>query len=523
MLPKVKMKKSGRFFAVLVLGVAILAVFGQGLHHAFINFDYDSYISSNNHIAQGISWQGLRWALSSSYAGHWHPVTWISHMLDISMFGLQPGYHHLVSVGFHLANTLLLLLLFRQMTGSFWRSYLLAVLFALHPLHVESVSWVAERKDFLSGFFWIVTTLFYVQYSRRPGWKRYAGVVISYSLGLMSKPMLVSLPFTLLLLDYWPLRRFSSKPSEKQDQVRRKNSLILLEKGPLLALAAFSCLITYFSQKSSGAVSSFTQLPLTERIPNAFLSYLLYLKKMFWPLDLAIFYPYARNIPAWQMAGSILILGFISWLVLNRRTKSPVLLVGWFWYLITLVPVIGLVQVGQQAMADRYTYIPLIGIFLMFCWAPIPVPEVLKSNKPLFHGISSLLIVILACLSFRQAGYFKNSLTLFQHALAVTKNNSVAHFHVAEALVEEKRYPEAITHYQQALNIRPNWPKAHNNLGVAFYQEGILDDSIQEFLIAIQLRPAFADAHYNLGIAYGAKGLREKAGKEMRLGMQLKK
>jgi tetratricopeptide (TPR) repeat protein len=515
------MKKFERLIAILVLGTAILAVFGQGLHHGFINLDDDTYITSNVNIAHGISWRGLHWALFSNYASNWHPVTWISHMLDISMFGFRPGYHHLVNVGFHLANTLLLFLLFRLMTGSFWRSYLLAVLFALHPLHVESVAWISERKDILSAFFWIVTTLFYVQYTRRPGWKRYLGVLFLYTLGLMSKPMLVSLPFTLLLLDYWPLKRFSPNHGREQDYTKSKTSLLLLEKSPLLALSLFSCFITYISQKKGGAVNSLAQLPLVERIANALLSYMLYLKKMFWPVDLAIFYPFPKSIPIWEVMGSILILGFVSWFVLNRRYKSPALVVGWFWYLITLVPVIGLVQVGRQAMADRYTYVPLIGIFLISCWAP--VPEFFKKNKLLFHATISLFIFILACLSFRQVSYFKDSQTVFQHALLVTKDNPVAHFHVGKAMKTKKKYFEAIKQYQQALSIMPNWSEAHNNLGEALFRVGKVDASIKEYLSAIQLNPDYADAHYNLGISYGAKGLRQKAYQEIRIGMQLKK
>jgi hypothetical protein len=387
----------------LFLAIAITAVYWQVGNHEFVNYDDDKYVYDNQYVKSGLTSEGIKWAFTATHASNWHPLTWLSHMADCQIYGLNPKGHHLTSVFFHILNSILLFLIFRRMTGALWKSAFVAALFALHPLHVESVAWVAERKDVLSTFFWMLTVGSYVWYVERRGTGRYLLALLFFSLGLMAKPMLVTLPFVLLLLDYWPLGRFQVK---KPDTVQRtdekppkdtkrkkkkfpkhplKNAVhenkiitpnyqwsgalpLIWEKIPFFLLVIGSSIVTFYAQQSGGAVRSFDVLPFTVRIFNAFVSYVSYIGKMLWPLNLAVLYPYFGMPAWWKVAGAFFLLAFISFIAIRTVKQHPYFAIGWLWYLGTLVPVIGLVQVGIQSMADRYTYIPLIGIFIIIVW-----------------------------------------------------------------------------------------------------------------------------------------------------------
>ncbi len=359
----------------LLMIVVTFAVYWQVGGYQFVNFDDGKYIFENPHVRPGLTADGFIWAFTSTYASNWHPLTWLSHMLDVQLFGLDPGPHHLVNVLFHSINTVLLFLLLLRMTGAYWQSVFVAALFALHPLHVESVAWVAERKDVLSAFFWMVTLLLYAWYVKRPGPTRYLLTLCSFALGLMAKPMLVTLPIVLLLLDYWPLGRLqfgqagllTRKEPASAAQKRFPWSL-LWEKAPFFALTAASSIVTIYAQHKGGAMSSIKVVPITFRFINALWAYVLYLAKMVWPVDLAVLYPLPITLTIAQGLFAGAFLGGVSFLVIRSAKRHPYFLVGWLWYLVTLVPVIGLVQVGSQSMADRYTYLPLIGIFIMLAW-----------------------------------------------------------------------------------------------------------------------------------------------------------
>ena len=369
--PKNEFLRSHAVLLIVILLVAItLAVYLPILRHDFTNFDDDSYITENRHIQSGITKDSIIWAFTSSYASNWHPLTWISHMLDYRLFGPKPMGHHAVNLLFHTLNTLLLLFILKRMTKSVWKSAFVAALFAIHPLHVESVAWAAERKDVLSTFFWMLTMWAYVVYAERPRLKWYFVAVLFFGLGLMSKPTLVTLPFVLLLLDYWPLGRFAG------DQKKGPGWRLILEKMPLFAMSAASSVITYYAQQSSKAVISIDRLPLTIRAANALVAYVTYIGKMFWPRNLAIFYPHPGNtIPEWQVVGAFVLLACVTILALGLGRRYPYLPVGWLWYLGTLGPMIGLVQVGEQAVADRYTYLSYIGLFIMLAWG---IPDLLR-------------------------------------------------------------------------------------------------------------------------------------------------
>ncbi len=372
----------------LFLVLATLTVYWQVGNYEFVNFDDDKYIIENFHVQKGLTRDSVIWAFTATHVSNWHPLTWLSHMLDFQLYGLNPSGHHLTNVFFHLVNTLLLFLVLKLMTGALWRSGLVAALFAVHPLHVESVVWVAERKDVLSTLFWMLTLWAYLGYTKRPGVKRYLVILLAFALGLMAKPMLVTLPFVLLLLDYWPLKRIelgqsaiglpaASQPSTIANKPGAQAFRLLLEKTPMFVLAAVSSVVTFIVQKSGGAVGALETYPFKIRMANALLSYVIYLKKMIWPQNLAVFYPHpGQSLPMWQAAGAGLLLVVVSIAVIRAGRRYPYLPVGWLWYVGTLVPVIGLVQVGDQAMADRYTYVSLIGLFIVVAWG---VPDVARS------------------------------------------------------------------------------------------------------------------------------------------------
>lgn len=484
----------------------------------FVNFDDPLYVTENDQVQAGLTGKGLVWAFTSARASNWHPLTWLSHMLDCELYGLNPGGHHLTNLLLHLSNTLLLFLVLGRMTGALWRSFFVAACFALHPLHVESVAWVAERKDVLSTLFWMLTLWAYSRYVERPGLEFYLLALLFFALGLMAKPMLVTLPFVLLLLDYWPLERLQRKERAKTNQSQVSQSLspsgqmflahhLVLEKTPFFVLTAISSLVTFVIQQNSGAAKSLEQYALTDRIANALASYVHYIGKMIWPHKLAVFYPHpGSSWTAWQVSGAILLLVGVSILVLRHWRSHPYLLLGWFWYLGTLVPVIGLVQVGEQAMADRYTYLPLIGLFIMIAWG---VPERLARYR--FARITLPLTVVgllsaLMLVSSLQVRHWRNSIVLYEHALAVTENNYLVHNNLGTVLEKNGNLAEATAHYAEAVKIKLDYALAHNNLGEIKARQGMAQEAMGHYYQALKSKPDYPKPYNNLGIELAKQG-----------------
>ena len=497
----------------LFLVLATLTVYWQVGNYEFVNLDDDMYITENSHIQEGLSRESAAWAFTTTRLANWHPVTWLSHMLDFQLYGLNPRGHHLTNVFFHLVNTLLLFLVLKWMTGALWRSGFVAALFALHPLHVESVAWVAERKDVLSTLFWMLTLWAYLRYVQRPDLKRYLLTLLFFALGLMAKPMLVTLPCVLLLLDYWPLERIQlgqaaisrtvpGPPAIIADTPRKQAFRLLFEKIPLFFLAVVSSVVTFLVQKGGGAVGALEAYPVRIRVANTLFSYVKYMVKTIWPSNLAVFYPHpGQSLSMWQAAVAGLLLLLISIVVIRGGRRYPYLPVGWFWYLGTLVPVIGLVQVGAQAMADRYTYVPLIGLFIMVAWG---VPHALRNYRyaqsSLAFAATSLLVGLMVC-TWLQIKYWENGITLFEHTLQVTSNNSQIHNNLGNVLTKKGRLQEAILHYTKALEINPNYAAAHSNLGVALADQGRFGEAIKHYSAALLLNPNSPETLNNLGVA----------------------
>ncbi len=494
----------------LVLACATLLGYWHVQENEFIEFDDRMYIVDNVRVQKGLTRQTIAWAFTSDYAGNWHPLTWLSHTLDCSFFGLNPRGHHLVSVGFHVANTMLLFVLLTRMTGALWASAFTAALFALHPLHVESVAWASERKDVLSGFFWLLTVFAYCRYARkrRPVW--YAMLVCTFTLGLLSKPMLVTLPCVLLLLDYWPLRRFEhlaasnhiGNPRKIGNVFTRNNTITLIqEKLPLFVLAILSSVITYVVQSEGGSVSSIDEIPLGERVKNVCVSYVAYLTKMCWPGDLAIIYPFPANgIPVLQACAAAAVLAVISWYVVKSRGRYPFLAVGWLWYLGTLVPVIGVVHVGMHSMADRYTYMPLIGIFIMISWSGPILADRIRCPRVCLFTLSFAVLGVLMLCTRSQVRYWRHTESLFNHALTATESNYIAHNTLGLSLERDGQYQEAQSHFEKAVAINPAFPPAHANLGSVLGRLGRLDQAGEHVETALRLQPDFVEARYHLGM-----------------------
>jgi tetratricopeptide (TPR) repeat protein len=476
--------------------------------------DDNLLVYENPQVLAGLSKEGAIWAFTQYHAEYWHPVTWLSHMLDCQLFGLRPGLHHLTSLLFHLANCVLLLLILRKMTGALWRSAFVAALFAIHPLHVESVAWVAERKDVLSAFFWFLTIWAYARYAEQPGLKRYLLVLLFFGLGLMAKPMVVTLPFVLILLDYWPLGRLQLHTVRTVSDFDIPTSSLfhlVREKIPLFVLTAVTIVATVVVQEKVGALKSLEAFPLTTRIANALVSYTGYIAKMIWPHNLAVYYPHPGTIPVWQVAGSGLLLLCISVMVIKAAKNRPYLAVGWLWYLGTLVPVIGLVQVGSQAMADRYTYLSLVGLFIMIAWG---LPSLLagwRHGRNAFAIASAILLLGCVAGTWRQVGHWQNSITLFQHTVNVTSDNHFAHNNLGVALARGGRLGEATYHYSQALRIKPDRAEVHNNLGNALAAQGNVDRAVDHYYQALEIDPNNARAYNNLGNLLANQGKTEEA------------
>jgi protein O-mannosyl-transferase len=471
-------------YAALLL--AICAVYFQVSHFAFVNFDDPEYISGNNHIRAGLTWAGIKWAFTSTTAANWFPLTWISNMVVCQIFGIESGWHHLVNVLLHALASLLLLAALRRMTGALWPSAFVAFVFALHPLHVESVAWVAERKDVLCAFFWCLTMWCYARYVERPSKLGYAWVVLAFCGGLMSKSMIVTLPLVLLLLDFWPLRR----------PWRRS---LLWEKVPLLALAGVVSMLTLVSQQKGHAVRSLTTLAFSLRLENAAWTYLAYVGRMFWPARLAVYYPYSHQFSAVQILSAAIVLGGISILAVRWFRPYPYLTVGWFWYVGTLVPVIGLVQVGGQSSADRYTYLPTIGLTIVLAWAAVDLVKLYPQSRKVMLGAAGLAVGICAVLTAIQTSYWANSGLLFQHATQVTTDNFIADNNLADYYLTEMRTEDARAPVLEALRLNPYYPEAHVNLATILRRTGQMGESERQYQEALQLQSINAGAHSGYG------------------------
>jgi protein O-mannosyl-transferase len=498
-------------FIYFFLITVILAVYWQVTSFEFINLDDPLYVIGNQSIRHGINPESIKWAFSSvEYASNWHPITWISHALDIQFFGMNPGMHHLTNVIFHIVNTILLFIVLEKMTGALWRSAVVAALFALHPLHVESVAWISERKDVLSTFFWLLTMLGYIWYIQQRTVLRYLVVILSYILGLLSKPMLVTLPFILLLLDYWPLNRLETiqkvdiRSSHGNDIVGSggwwsRLSTLILEKIPLILCALISCGVTFYAQLSSGAVNSLEKIKLIIRIANAIISYVVYLEKMVWPIKLAVFYPYPEIINPFEALLCTLFLLIITTLILIAARNLPYLAVGWVWYLVTLIPVIGIVQVGAQQLADRYTYISLVGIFIIVVWGFTDILTRWRYGKVVLGVLSAFVFTLLMITTWEQLGTWKDSETLFRHALAVTKNNYLAHNNLGVAISTRGDIEGAIWHYRQAIKIKPNYIRACDNIGFKLFDEKKYNEALNQFQECLKIDPENSITHIGLG------------------------
>jgi tetratricopeptide (TPR) repeat protein len=484
----------------IVLVLAVLAVFGQTAGFGFINYDDDIYVYDNPVVARGLTLKGTAWALTYGEIGHWHPLTWLTHMADCQAYGLWAGGHHLTNVALHAAAAVLLFLALREMTGSLWRSAFVAGVFAIHPLRAESVAWIAERKDVLSGVFFMLTLWAYAHYARRPTRGRYAAVALAYALGLLCKNMLMTLPFVLLLLDWWPLHRVKLAPFWG----------LVKEKIPLFLLSAGSCAATFLVPEK---VLDSERIPLLERLGNAVVSYGVYPRQMVFPAGLAI--PYLNpphGLPLWKVALAVVLLAAISMGVFECRKRRPYLLVGWFWYLGMLVPVVGIVQISfNAAHADRYTYLPGIGLVLAGTWAVGDWSLGWKQRRAALGGLMAAVIGALMVCAWKQTTYWKSDETLWSHTLACTTDNYLAHCNLAEALLQKGRVDEAIAHYQKVLEVKPDYAQAHYDLALALRQKGRVDEAIAQYQYALQINPGYAEAHNNLAEALLQKGRVDEA------------
>ncbi len=550
--------RSQTVLVYLSLAAITWLVFGQTVRHDFVNFDDHVYVYDNPLVTRGLTINGIVGAFTHAHARNWHPLTTISHMLDCQLYGLNAGGHHFTNLALHTIAVLLLFRVLRVATGALWPSACVAALFAIHPLHVESVAWVSERKDVLSAVFFMLTLAAYVRYARAPSPGRYFIVALMFTLGLMSKPMLVTVPFVFLLLDYWPLRRFDKVPLLKSrggivGWLNRRPNYLFLEKTPVLVLSGLSCLVTIRAQDS--ATGLLEQLPFTWRLNNALLSYIEYLRQTFWPTRLAVFYPHPNNaLSIWQITLATTFLLAISAMAILLRKKRPYVLAGWFWYVGMLVPVIGIVQIGEQGHADRYTNLPQIGLFLLIVWTAVDFSTAWRVRREYLWLVATATIAILSYGAVVQTSFWKNSEGLWNHTLSVTSNNDFAHnnlgflylrrgeldkaishfktalkirsgnsetrynlgtalvhTNLANALAREGRPEEAVRHYEEAIKLRPDYGDAYYNFGSMLFQQGRIDDAIAQWQKTLAMQPNDAGAHTSIGNAFLQKGWPDKA------------
>ena len=510
--------KYWRFLVCAFLVLLIVLVYWPLRSHTFVKYDDDKYVTENRNVNSGLSLENIKWAFTTSHASNWHPLTWLSHMLDCEIFGQSYGAHHLVNLTFHIANTLLLFIVFHRMTKSPLASVFIAALFALHPLHVESVAWIAERKDLLSTFFWILTMWAYARYVGQPKPATYLLTFLFFALGLMAKPMLVTLPFVLLLLDYWPLERF-----ELDGDFLKRFGRLVFEKLPFFVLSVTSSVVTFFVQRAGGSMVAMESFDPGIRIGNAAVSYIQYIGKMFWPVKLAVLYPHTGakfSMPSGWICAAIVLLLTVCFIYLGQRRKY--FTVGWLWYLGTLVPVIGLVQVGVQAMADRYTYIPLTGLFVIIVFAAAEFIGQIRWRKIIAGCLALIVIAGLSLLTHMQLKHWRDSATLFKHTLKVTRNNHIMLNNYATFLKGSGQFDLAIGYFTEALKLKPDSAEVHNNFGDAMYNAGRIDEGIKYYKKAISLNPQLAAAHYNLAIALAQYGKTDEAINEYKKAIEIR-
>ena len=489
----------------LALVAVTLAAYEPVRHFAFVSLDDQVYVTNNPHVRAGLTWAGIVWAFTTTYAANWHPLTWISHMIDVQIFGLSPGPPHVVNLVLHTINVLLLWLVCRRLTGSVFRSALVAALFGLHPLHVESVAWVAERKDVLSTCFALLTMWAYAGYVRSPGVLRYAGASLLFALALMAKPMFVTLPFVLLLLDVWPLGRIAGFAATAYGPTLTWWQIVR-EKIPFFALAMLSSAVTAIAQQQGGAISSLETVPFTVRIMNTLIAYVIYLRQTVWPANLAVLYPYQTSPSVVAAAAAFVMLAVTTVVIVRRARSQPYLAVGWFWFVGTLVPVIGLVQIGGAAHADRYTYFPSIGLFLAAVWGGAELARRISIPRRALIGAGAALVTACAFATRVQAGYWADGITLWERAVAVTTSNSRAHNNLGTSYADVGRQSDAAAEYRRAIQIQPDLPQAHNNLGLALVRLGQPDEAIAQYREAVRLMPDYADARNGLAILLMDRG-----------------
>ena len=481
---------SARWWVSLALTAVTVVAYSGIWRNEFVSWDDPAYVSENAHVLAGLTWRGVIWAFTNTQGANWHPVTWLSHMLDVQLFGPDPRLHHTVSLSFHILNSVLLFGVLHRMTGALGRSAFVAALFAVHPLHVESVAWAAERKDVLSTLFWMLTMAAYVAYVERPQLRRYLLLLVVLALGLMAKPMLVTLPFVLLLLDLWPLARYE----------RTTWYVLAREKIPLIALALALSVVTFLAQQHAGAVQQLAGVPIGTRVANALVSYVRYIGKALWPARLGALYPFPASIDGLEVVGSVIALAAASIGAIASRTRRPYVTVGWFWYLGTLVPVIGFVQVGYQAMADRYTYIPLIGLFIIVAWGANELLAAWPARRVVLVSAASATLLASIALTHAQVEVWHDGVSLWQHTVAVTRNNFIARTNLGYELAKRGRFDEAVAEYREALRISPNYVLARQTLGLALASQGKYSDAIDTYQAALRLQPANAVLRADFGL-----------------------
>lgn len=501
----------------LLLIALNLVVYAPAWDYGFLSWDDPLYVRDNAEVARGLTWRGFLWAFTTGHAANWHPLTWLSHMLDVQFFGMDAGLHHLTNILLHIANTLLLFWALVRMTGTWRPGAIVAALFAVHPLHVESVAWISERKDVLSAFFCMLTLHAYIHYARRPAARRYAIVLVLFALGLMAKPMLVTVPVLLLLLDFWPLGRAGLAKGQGHTWVR-----LAWEKAPLLALSAVSSIVTLLVQMRGGAVADPVTDPLGYRIANALVSYAVYIAKTFWPAGLAVHYPYTV-VSWWPALGSLLLLGVLTFLSFRLARKHPQFLVGWFWYLIALLPVIGLIRFGDQARADRYTYLPLIGLFIVVTWLARALADRLPLPRATLPAVAVAVCCVLTAAARGQVGFWKNDIALWTRAVEKGgSGNHLAYTELASALADRGEPGAAVKHLLEAIRINPRSYEAHTRLGLLYSRQGRFDEALEHCNEAIRLNPRFVQGYTNRGIVYGNQGNPAKAVEDFRKALELK-
>jgi len=505
------------------LVIITLLVYLKSADNGFLSFDDSDYITGNPPVASGITGNNIMWAFTTTHSANWHPLTWLSHMTDVQLYGMNPRGHHLTNIIIHALSSTLLFLLFFRLTSALWQSFFVAALFALHPLHVESVAWAAERKDVLSALFLFLTLFAYAGFVKEKKTTCYLLTLLLFALGLMSKPMLVTVPLMMMLMDYWPLKRYQQNGSAlTAQQLSGRVTALAREKIPFFLCSLLSAIITIYAQGTGGAITNMQTMPPGFRLENSLIAYATYLGKTVWPHNLAVLYPIPASYPLWQVSGAVVTVLILTALSLRVVRRYPYIPAGWFWYLFTLLPVIGLIQVGNQSMADRYTYIPHIGIFIIIAWGFSDLTERVRYRKAITALLASAVLIVSSLLTWQQIGYWKDDFSLYSHTLQVTEGNYVINTNLGTVYQRAGDLDAAIGEYRTAIEIKPDFFNAHYNLGVALATRGDLDAAIREYKTALEIQANDPDAHASLGSALARKGDIHSAMMEFQEAVRLK-